>query len=145
VTVLGAAALVLWSSLVAFGGEVDKPLSVAQLRRLERIEARVAAGYEIGKASWYGSELQGRRTASGVRFDRAAFTAAHPTLPLNTAVRITNLDNGRSVTVTVNDRGPAHGDRVIDVSQSAAEQLGMRRRGLATVMIEPLGAKPPAP
>jgi len=127
------------TGLVAFGGESGKPLSVSQLRRLERQEARLAAGYEIGRASWYGSEFHGRRTASGQQFDRHAMTAAHPTLPLNSAVRVTNLANGRTVTLTVNDRGPAYGDRVIDVSQGAAEQLGMKRRGLATVLVEPLG------
>jgi len=126
------------TGLVALGGESDKPLSVAQLRRIERQEARLAAGYEIGKASWYGSEFHGRRTASGQQFDRYALTAAHPTLPLNSEVRVTNLANGRTVTLTVNDRGPAYRDRVIDVSQGAAEQLGMKRRGVATVLVEPV-------
>jgi rare lipoprotein A len=139
VATIGAAILVAWSSFGAVASEANKPLSTAQLRRLERQEARLAAGYQVGKASWYGAEFNGHRTASGQRFDRAALTAAHPTLPLNTAVRVTNLANGRSVTVTVNDRGPAFGDRVIDLSQGAAEQIGMRRKGIATVIVEPLG------
>jgi rare lipoprotein A len=141
VPILWAAVLVLWSGLAAFGEVVDKPLSVAQLRRLERLEARLAAGYEVGKASWYGSEFHGKRTATGERFDQHGLTAAHPTLPLNSAVRVTNLNNGRSVTVTVNDRGPVFGDRVIDLSQGAAEQLGMRQAGLATVVVEPLAQR----
>lgn len=138
-TTIGAAILVAWSSFGALASEADKPLSTAQLRRIERQEARLAAGYQIGKASWYGAELHGHLTASGQHFDRGALTAAHPTLPLNSAVRVTNLANGRSVTVKVNDRGPGVGGRMIDLSQGAAEQIGMRRKGVATVMIEPLG------
>ena len=91
---------------------------------------------EVGKASWYGPQLQGMPTASGERFDRDGFTAAHPTLPLNSVVKVTNLQNGRSVTLRVNDRFPKRGDRVIDVSQRAAEELGMKRRGLAKVTVE---------
>jgi rare lipoprotein A len=139
---LWAAALVVWSGLGAFGEEADKSLSAAQLRRIHRLEERLAAGHEVGKASWYGSEFHGRRTASGQHFDRYAMTAAHPTLPLNSAVRVTNLANGRTVTVRVNDRGPVFGDRVIDLSQGAAEQIGMRRRGVATVLVEPLADGP---
>jgi rare lipoprotein A (peptidoglycan hydrolase) len=138
VTTIGAVILVAWSSFGAFAGDADKPLSTAQLRRIERQEARLA-GYQVGKASWYGAELHGHRTASGQHFDRAALTAAHPTLPLNSAVRVTNLANGRSVTVKVNDRGPGVGGRVIDLSQGAAEQIGMRRKGVAMVIVEPLG------
>jgi rare lipoprotein A len=90
---------------------------------------------EVGTASWYGPQLHGERTASGERFDREAYTAAHPSLPLNSVVKVTNLANGRSVVLRVNDRLPKR-DRVIDVSQRAAEELGMKRRGLAKVRIE---------
>jgi rare lipoprotein A (peptidoglycan hydrolase) len=94
-----------------------------------------AVAREVGTASWYGPVLHGERTASGETFDKNAFTAAHPSLPLNSVVKVTNLANGRSVVLRVNDRLPRL-DRVIDVSQRAAEELGMKRRGLAKVRIE---------
>jgi len=89
-----------------------------------------------GEASYYGDELRGRPTASGEAFDPAAYTAAHRTLPLGTRLRVTNLDNGRSVVVRVNDRGPFSGDRVLDVSERAAHDLGMLGRGTARVRME---------
>jgi rare lipoprotein A len=95
---------------------------------------------QVGTASWYGPEFQGGRTASGERFDQQAFTAAHPTLPLGTRARITNLENGRSVVVRINDRGPKTRGRVLDVSYAAARALGMLRRGTARVRIEALDA-----
>jgi|SRR5581483_12142999 len=99
-----------------------------------------APGGEVGLASWYGPEFDGRRTASGRRFAAHALTAAHPTLPLGSRVRVTNLDNGRSVVVTVDDRGPFVDGRVIDVSQAAARRLGMVRSGTARVRVTPLGS-----
>jgi rare lipoprotein A (peptidoglycan hydrolase) len=132
-------AVIIGGSFAALASDPDKALSTAALRRLERQEARSAAGYQVGKASWYGTTAQGKRTASGQIFDRRELTAAHPTLPLNSLARVTNLNNGRSVTVRVNDRGPTRGDRVIDVSHGAARELGMVRQGLALVMVEPLG------
>jgi rare lipoprotein A len=104
---------------------------------LKKKARRHGQDVQVGTASLYGN-LHGKRTASGQRYDHDLLTAAHRTLPLNSKVRVTNLANGRSVTVTVNDRGPHRRDRVIDLSQSAAEQIGMRHRGLATVRIEPL-------
>ena len=82
-----------------------------------------------GMASYYGAELHGRRTASGERFDMHEFTAAHRTLPFGTRVVVTNPSNGRSVTVRINDRGPFHGGRVIDLSRAAATELGLVARG----------------
>lgn len=93
---------------------------------------------QIGRASWYGGPQHGQRTANGERFDRTELTAAHPTLPMNSLVRVTNLANGRSVVVRINDRGPHARGRVIDVSQRAAEILGIKRRGVATVKVEAL-------
>lgn len=93
---------------------------------------------EVGRASWYGQQQHGRTTASGERFDRDELTAAHPSLPMNSVVKVTNLQNGRSVLLRVNDRFPTRGGRVIDVSQRAAEALGMKRRGLANVTVEPV-------
>lgn len=96
-------------------------------------------GYrQVGIASWYGDRHQGRMTASGQIFDQNRLTAAHRTLPLDTKARVTNLENGRSVEVTVNDRGPYIRGRVIDLSARAARELGMTRRGLALVRIEVL-------
>ncbi|HTM00856.1 MAG TPA: septal ring lytic transglycosylase RlpA family protein [Candidatus Omnitrophota bacterium] len=93
---------------------------------------------EEGYASYYGREHHGRRTASGERFDAGRLTAAHRTLPFGTRVRVTNLDNGRKVVVTVTDRGPFRRHRVIDVSRRAAEDLGFLREGTARVRLEVL-------
>jgi rare lipoprotein A len=90
---------------------------------------------ETGIASWYGADFHGRRTADGEVFDRNALTAAHPTLPLPTNVRVTNLDNGRSLVVRVNDRGPFAGGRLIDLSERAADLLGFKGKGLAPVRV----------
>ena len=91
-----------------------------------------------GRASWYGPGFAGRSTASGDRFDPKGLTAAHRHLPFGTPVRVTNLHNGRSVVVTINDRGPYVKGRVLDVSLGAARELGMLRRGVASVLIQPL-------
>ncbi|MGH7032272.1 MAG: septal ring lytic transglycosylase RlpA family protein [Stellaceae bacterium] len=89
-----------------------------------------------GTASWYGRPWQGRKTASGTRFDPHRLTAAHRSLPLNTRVRVTNLENAKSVTVLINDRGPYVRGRVIDLSKAAARSLGMVKEGVAPVRIE---------
>ena len=90
-----------------------------------------------GEASWYGSEQNGRLTASGERFNMHKFTAAHRHFPFGTIVRVTDLQNGRSVEVRINDRGPyGDGDRVIDVSSAAADALEMKRAGLVPVELE---------
>ena len=89
-----------------------------------------------GHASWYGDEFARRQTASGERFDPDKLTGAHRTLPLGTRVRVTNLLNGRSVLITINDRGPVLRRREIDVSYAAARALGMLRQGVARVRIE---------
>lgn len=91
---------------------------------------------QTGKASWYGPGFDGKRTASGERFDQNELTAAHRTLPLGAEVTVTNLDNGRQVVVAVNDRGPFTKDRVLDVSKGAARRLGMLDDGTARVRIE---------
>ena len=95
---------------------------------------------EVGVASWYGEPFHGRTTASGETFDMEAMTAAHPTLPFGTRLQVENLDNGRAVTVTVNDRGPFVKDRILDVSRRAAEKLGMLGPGTARVRITVLGS-----
>jgi rare lipoprotein A len=90
---------------------------------------------EVGLACWYGPEFHGRKTASGAVFDQHELTAAHPSLPLGTKAEVTNIENGRRVTVTINDRGPRGGIRIIDLSREAAHQLDMLDRGAAQVKI----------
>lgn len=92
-------------------------------------------GTDIGSgvASFYGRKFNGRRTASGERFDMNALTAAHRTLPFGSHVRVTNPANGKSVVVRINDRGPYHGNRVIDLSRSAATEIGLIARGSGKV------------
>lgn len=93
---------------------------------------------KTGKASWYGPGFYGGRTASGERFTRGTLTAAHPYLPFGTKVRVTNLWNGRSAVVRINDRGPFHGGRVIDLAHGAANALGLVSSGVAKVKLEVL-------
>ncbi len=91
---------------------------------------------QVGVASYYGAEFHGRPTASGEIFDMDGFTCAHRTLPLGTTVRITNLENGKSIELKVNDRGPFVDGRIVDLSRGAAEKLGMIQSGTAIVKIE---------
>ena len=92
-----------------------------------------------GRASWYGPKFHGRLTASGEVFNQNALTAAHPSLRFGTRVKVTNLNNGRSVIVRINDRGPYTKGRIIDVSAAAARSLGMIRSGVARVRVTILG------
>lgn len=101
---------------------------------------RFVTEYEkVGVASWYGEAYHGRNTSNGEVFDMNAFTAAHPTLPLPSLVRVTNLANGRSMVLRVNDRGPFLKNREIDLSRAAARALGFERQGLAEVHVVYLG------
>lgn len=103
-----------------------------------------AAGYrEQGVASWYGPDFHGKRTATGETYDMHAMTGAHPTLPLPAWVRVTNLQNGRSVVIRLNDRGPFSKNRIIDLSRAAAQELDMIRTGTALVEVESLAAGAP--
>ena len=97
---------------------------------------------EEGLASWYGDDFHGRLTANGEVFDMASLTAAHPTLPMPCYARVTNLSNGKSLIVRVNDRGPYHGNRLIDVSNKAAELLEFKGNGVARVRVEYVGRAP---
>src|SRR6202049_1290213 len=97
---------------------------------------------EEGMASWYGDDFHGRLTANGEVFDMGALTAAHPTLPMPCYARVTNLSNGKSLVVRVNDRGPYHGNRLIDVSNKAAELLEFKGNGVAHVRVEYVGRAP---
>jgi rare lipoprotein A len=92
--------------------------------------------YQVGTASWYGQDFEGKPTASGEPYDMYDMTAAHLTLPLGSFVKVTNLHNGRSVVVRVNDRGPIVPGRIIDVSYGAAQALQFRHRGLQRVRLD---------
>lgn len=101
---------------------------------------REQPGYdETGVASWYGADFHAKTTANGEIYDMYAMTAAHPTLPLPSLVRVTNLSNGRSIVVRVNDRGPFVGDRLIDMSYAAATNLGFAQAGTTRVRVTYLG------
>ncbi|GIX38362.1 MAG: hypothetical protein KatS3mg127_1601 [Silanimonas sp.] len=123
------------------------------LGRTYRVMASAEGYVERGIASWYGYKFHGRHTSSRERYDMCAFTAAHKTLPLPSYVRVTNLENGRSVVVRVNDRGPFHEGRIIDLSYAAAARLDMKRNGTARVEVRALmgpddsrvAERPPAP
>lgn len=119
--------------------KVGKPYQVAGVWYYPREDE----GYdETGIASWYGPGFHGKRTANGEIFDENRVSAAHPTLPMPTLARVTNLENGKSIIVRVNDRGPfAHG-RIIDLSRKSAELLGFLNQGTAKVRVEYLGAAP---
>jgi len=96
----------------------------------------------VGIASWYGDAFHGRPTANGEVFDKGQISAAHPTLPMPSLVEVTNLENGRSIELRVNDRGPFHDDRLIDLSQAAARELGFEGQGLARVEVRFLALLP---
>ena len=91
---------------------------------------------QTGEASWYGAQHQGKQTASGTIYDQARLTAAHPSLPFGSKIKVTNLANGKSVEVEITDRGPFSGNRIIDLSQAAAKALEMIESGTATVRLE---------
>ncbi len=104
---------------------------------------RAVAHYDrTGIASWYGTAFQGRRTANGEIYDMNALTAGHPTLPLPSYAYVTNLDNGRTILVRINDRGPYVNDRLIDLSRRSASELGYARHGLARVRVRYAGPAP---
>jgi rare lipoprotein A (peptidoglycan hydrolase) len=102
-------------------------------------QAREFAGREIGRAAWY--NLVGGYTSTGERLDTVTATAAHRTLPLSSYAKVTNLDSGRSVIVKINDRGPQTRRFIIDLSPRAADELNMKRAGVASVMVEPISTQ----
>ena len=112
----------------------DEPSVIEKLNTVASNTVRKFS--QTGTASWYGRQFHGRKTASGETFDMNAMTAAHRSLPLNCYIRVTNKNNGKSVVVKVNDRGPFHGNRVLDLSYGAAKQIGITSDGTAKVNIE---------
>lgn len=134
--------VVAWGDPVPKGGgtyRVGKPYVVAGKTYVPEEDANYRAE---GMASWYGDDFHGRLTANGEVFDMTSLTAAHPTLPMPSYARVTNLSNGKSLVVRVNDRGPYHGNRLIDVSNKAAELLEFKGNGVAKVRVEYVGRAP---
>lgn len=130
--------------VIAEGEEVPKGGGAYMVGKPYKIAGRTYYPTEkpysaTGTASWYGSDFHGRRTANGEIFDRASISAAHPTMPLPSYARVTNLRNDRSMVVRVNDRGPYHGGRVMDVSQRVAEALDFHGVGTTRVKVEWIG------
>ena len=111
------------------------------LGRRELTWARPIGRSRIVAASWYGPGYDGHRTASGERFNPKRLTAASTSLPLGTLVRVTNLENGRSADVTINDRGPGVHGRSLDLTPAAAREIGLRKSGVARVKVTPISAK----
>jgi rare lipoprotein A len=134
--------------VVAFGEPVPKGGGTYRVGKPYTVAGRVYVPEEDvnyreeGLASWYGDDFHGRLTANGEVFDMASLTAAHPTLPMPCYARVTNMKNGKSLIVRVNDRGPYHGNRLIDVSNKAAELLEFKGNGVARVRVEYVGRAP---
>jgi rare lipoprotein A len=134
--------------VVAYGEPVPKGGGTYRVGKPYTVAGRVYVPEEDtsyraeGLASWYGDDFHGRLTANGEVFDMGALTAAHPTLPMPCYARVTNLSNGKSLIVRVNDRGPYHGNRLIDVSNKAAELLEFKGNGVARVRVEYVARAP---
>jgi rare lipoprotein A len=124
------------SSKVTKATQVTAKHSVSRAKSAKYAKVSKAAPSLKGVAAVYADKFNGRKTSSGQRFSQQALTAAHKTLPLGTIVRVTNVRNNQSVDVVVNDRGPWHKSRVIDLSSAAANKIGMLRAGLAQVELE---------
>src|SRR5450755_1368942 len=134
--------------VVALGGPVPKGGGTYRVGKPYTVAGRIyvpeedTSYREEGMASWYGDDFHGRLTANGEVFDMASLTAAHPTLPMPCYARVTNLSNGKSLIVRVNDRGPYHGNRLMDVSSKAAELLEFKGNGVARVRVEYVARAP---
>lgn len=126
-------------ALPGASARADRQSSSPGMAEITSAIGRGIVTVQEGVVSWYGAQFHNRKTASGERFDSAALTMAHPSLPFGTVARVTNLRNGRSVVVRVNDRGPFVGKRIADLSEAAATEIGMLRKGLAKVRIEVMG------
>ena len=131
--IAGFSRIVLMSALALAASVPDE---AGASDELTGAAGKARSSVQVGKASWYGLEFHGRKTASGELFNPHRLTAAHPRLPLGTRARVTNLNNGTAVVVTINDRGPHGGGRIIDLSRAAARILAMN--GTTRVSIETL-------
>src|SRR5260370_4845092 len=134
--------------VVAFGDPVPKGGGTYRVGKPYTVGGRIYVPEEDvnyreeGLASWYGDDFHGRLTANGEVFDMDSLSAAHPTLPMPCYARVTNISNGKSLVVRVNDRGPYHGNRLIDVSNKAAQLLDFKGNGVARVRVEYVGRAP---
>jgi rare lipoprotein A len=117
----------------------NKGVAKAEISPADRIEKLESKGVQYGMASWYGPDFHGKPTYSGEIYDMYQLTCAHNTLPLGTTVIVTNLENGKSLELKVNDRGPFVKDRIIDLSYSAARILEVHQKGTAYVKVETVG------
>jgi rare lipoprotein A len=132
--------LLLFTLIAACASKQRVPVD----RRMPPSDQRVAKkevpkGVQYGIASWYGKDFHGKPTSSGEIYDMYQLTCAHNTLPLGTMVMVTNMENGKSVELKVNDRGPFVKDRIIDLSYAAAQMIGMYEKGIANVKVEAIG------
>jgi rare lipoprotein A len=124
-------------------GSADQ--KAAAVNKIIAVQARNARPYQVGTASWYGEYFDGKPTASGEPYNMYDLTAAHPTLPLGTYVKVTNLRNRRAVVVRINDRGPVVPGRIIDLSYSAATVLKFQTQGIQRVRLDVVQPKKPGP
>ena len=131
----------LWLAAAMWLGVPPAPARAAapDVTAIASVVERGVSLVQVGLVSWYGAAFHDRPTANGEKYDSGDLTMAHPTLPFGTQVKVTNLRNGRSVLVRVNDRGPRVGSRIADLSRAAAAQLGMLKRGVVRARIEVLG------
>lgn len=131
-------AFLLASTLGAAPGQQYGPSAKKSPANAPKAPARTkpTKPYQVGEASWYGKQFHGKETASGESYDMFRFTAAHPTLPLGSWVRVTNLRNHKSVIVRINDRGPVVPGRIMDLSYGAAQVIGLRGYGVAKVRLD---------
>jgi rare lipoprotein A len=135
-------ALIAVCTAMAAAAPASTRASAERTTSLNDVASAIGRGVGVvqeGLVSWYGGAFHDRPTASGELFDAGELTMAHRTLPFGTKVRVTNLRNGRSVVVRVNDRGPFVGQRIADLSHAAAEQIGLVRRGVTKARIEVIG------
>ena len=129
-------------ALVLIGASAIAQQSPVRAEQVPATAVRAVADDAMsGTAAWYGRKFNGRRTASGKRFNASALTASHASLPFGTRVRVVNTENNKSVLLTINDRLNPSAGRVIDVSRAAAQRLGMMKMGTAPVRIERAGAR----
>ena len=139
---LGLAGLAITTQAQQPGASAPAPAPAAAPAPAPAPAAAPAAAGSEGKLAWYGRKFNGRRTASGERYNADALTLAHKDLPFGTKVRVTNVKNKRSVVLRVNDRGPTQADRIGDVSLAAARRLGMLRSGVIDARIEVVAEAP---
>lgn len=130
------ASLIMACSLFGFNHQRSYAIPSKDDSVMQETMLEISDSIIQGKASFYGSEFNGRKTANGEIYDETALTAAHRTLPFGTVLRVTNLRNGLSVIVRINDRGPFHPDRVIDLSKNAAEEIDLITYGVTDIEAE---------